>query len=117
MGTSERRRFRRVGAELDISFNEVGDEVKQHYIGRTVNISPGGLYFQTSADTFEARNLQRGALFKVELSIPPTKGLLEFGGKIAGFAKLLRSCKVSDPLLPDNYGVAVEFCQSPKLSV
>jgi hypothetical protein len=117
MCTSERRRFRRAGAELDISFNEVGTEAKQHYIGHTVNISPGGLYFQTSADIFQPRNLPQGTLFKVELSIPPTKGLLEFGGKIAGFAKLLRTCKISDPLLPVNCGVALEFCQSPKMSV
>jgi len=117
MDTPERRGFRRVGAELDISFNEVGTEAKQHYIGRTVNVSPGGLYFQTSADIFKPRNLPQDTLFKVELSIPPTKGLLEFGGRIAGFAKLLRTCKISDSLLSDNYGVALEFCQSPKMSV
>ncbi len=117
MDTPERRRFRRVGAELDISFNEVGTQAKQHYIGRTINICPGGLYVQTSADTFKTSGITQGTLFKVELSIPPTKGLLEFGGRIAGFAKLLRACEISDPLLPVNCGVALEFCQSPKLSV
>ena len=117
MNTSERRRFRRVGAELDVSLNEVGAGAERYCIGRTINVSPGGLYFQTSADTFKAGDIPRGALFKVEMSIPPTKGLLEFGGKVACFAKLLRTSKIPDPLLPGNYGVALEFCQSPKLSV
>lgn len=117
MNTSEKRKYKRVGTKLGISCHEVGSASEQPYTGRTVNICPGGLYFETAADTFKPGNLSRGSLFKVELSIPPTKGLLEFGGKISGFAKVLRACSLHDPMSADKYGVALEFCQSPKLSV
>jgi len=102
---------------LDISCYEVGSEANPHYIGHTINAGRGGLYFQTSADTFKPGKIPQGTLFKVELSIPPTKGLLEFGGKLAGFAKLLRTCELSEHPASDKYGVAFQFCQPPKLSV
>ncbi len=114
MKNFERRNFRRIGAKLDICCNEVGSVEKQHCIGHTVNVSPGGLYFQTTTETLKPHNLSPGSLINVELSIPPTKGLLEFGGKIAGFAKVLRNSNY-DPQQPDSYGVALEFCQTPKL--
>jgi hypothetical protein len=70
------------------------------------------LYFQTSASALEP-----GSLLKVELSIPPTEGLLELGGKISGFVKVLRTNDTrSDANLATNtYGIAAEFCRSPKL--
>jgi len=80
-----------------------------------VNVSPGGLYFETADDAFKLGNL-----LKVELSIPPTAGLLEFGGRISGFGRVLRTCIVCDSrtdanLHSDRFGVALEFCQPPKL--
>jgi len=77
------------------------------YSGYTLNVSTGGLYFETEAGIFE-----QGNLLKVELDIPPTSGLLEFGGKIAGFARVLRTDSASG-----KYGVALQFCRPPKLSV
>jgi len=117
MNTSERRKFKRVGAKFGICCNEVSSTSKQHYVGRTVNVSPGGLCFQTDADIFKPGNLSKGSLLKVELSIPPTKGLLEFGGRISGFVRVLRTSNLYSPTPADRYGVALEFCQSPKLSV
>jgi len=116
MNNSERRRFKRMGEECGITCIEVNSKAKQ-YIGRTMNVSLGGLYFQTDADTFKPDSLSKGSLFKVELSIPPTKGLIEFGGKISGFAKLLRTSNLHETMPAAKYGVALEFCQTPKLSV
>jgi hypothetical protein len=107
MDRTEKRRHRRLGADYNISCRKVGSTDNKAYGGITLNVSPGGLYFKTDTDTFE-----RGSLLKVELSIPPTSGLLEFGGKIAGVAKVLRTDSTSG-----RFGVALQFCQSPKLDI
>jgi hypothetical protein len=54
------------------------------------------------------------------LSIPPTAGLLESGGRISARARVLRANSICDShtdsnLSPDRYGVALQFCQPPKL--
>ncbi len=115
MDGSERRKFERLGARFDISCVEVGALAEQFQSGYTVNLSPGGIYFKTSNGTFEP-----GDLLKIQLSIPSTPGQLEFGGKIAGFAKVLRTDNIVDStgdgnLSSGKYGVAVEFCRPLKL--
>ena len=107
MDRTEKRRHRRLGANYTISCRKVGSAENRAYDGITANVSTGGLYFQTTADVFE-----KGNLLKVELSIPPTSGLLEFGGKIAGFAKVLRT-----DFAAGKFGVALQFCRTPKLCV
>jgi len=107
MDRPEKRRHRRLGAKYDISCRIVGSTENKPCEGHTVNVSPGGLYFQTETKTFTPGNL-----LAVELSIPPTSGLLEFGGKIAGFAKVLRTDSASG-----KYGVALQFCRAPRLCI
>jgi hypothetical protein len=107
MDRSEKRRHKRLGAQYNISCRKVGSTINRPYNGNTVNVSTGGLYFETTTDTFK-----QGNLLTVELSIPPTSGLLEFGGKIAGFAKVLRTDSSSG-----RYGVALQFCRPPKLCI
>ena len=103
----EKRRYLRLGAQYNISCRIVGSTENNPYQGHTVNVSPGGMYFETDSDIF-----MQGNLITVELSIPPTSGLLEFGGKIAGFAKVLRTDSASG-----KYGVALQFCRPPKLCI
>jgi len=121
MDSSEKRKFKRlpitlglscrlVGAKCPAAARKVGSTAEKLYKGCTVNVSPGGLYFETADEAF-----MPGNLLKVELSIPPTAGLLEFGGKIAAFAKVLRTSNLSDALSSNKYGVALQFCRSPKL--
>lgn len=107
MDRTEKRRYRRLGTHYNISCRKVGSDEDRAYDGLTVNVSTGGLYFQTATDSFE-----KGNLLKVELSIPPTSGMLEFGGKIAGFAKVLRTDSAAG-----RFGVALQFCRSPKLCI
>jgi len=116
MNGPERRKYKRLSTKLDLSCRKVGSIQEEFHTGRTVNVSPGGLYFETVATTFKPGNLLPGNLLRVELSIPPTMGLLEVGGRISGFARVLRTCNIDDSLLSAKYGVALEFCQSPKLS-
>ncbi|MBA7655049.1 hypothetical protein ES703_62946 [subsurface metagenome] len=115
-GEYDKRRFKRLTAKFDLSCFKVGQTAETVYTGRTVNVSPGGLYFETSADTFSTGNLLR-----IELSIPPKAGQLDYGGRISAFARVLRA-ETIDPihdtphLSYSRYGVALEFCRSPKLS-
>jgi hypothetical protein len=117
MDVSERRKFKRLEAKFDISCIEIDSINKQFQIGNVVNVSPGGLYFETSADAFK-----QGSLLKVHLTIPPKLGLLEFGGKISGFAKVLRIDPLGDFIrgghaISGKQGVALEFCRPPKLCI
>jgi hypothetical protein len=117
MDRSERRKHKRLGTQYIVSCRKVGSTAHNSHDGCTVNLSPGGLYFETAADTFEP-----DSLLKVELTIPPTSGLLEFGGKIAGFAKVLRTDNICGSpgdagSSSGRYGVALQFCRPPKLCV
>jgi len=109
MSGSEKRKYKRLPIKLDLSCCKVGSAAEKFHTGHTVNVSPGGLCFETAAETF-----RQGSLLKVKLSIPPTAGLLEFGGSISGFAKVLRTYSICECTSPARYGVALEFCQSPK---
>ncbi len=112
MSRPEKRKYKRLPIKLDLSCRKVPSLAEKFYTGCTINVSPGGLYFETVANEFE-----QGRLLKVELTIPPTAGLLELGGRISGFGKVVRSCSSGeDANLPSGrYGVALQFCRSPRL--
>ncbi len=117
MDRPERRRDRRQGARFDVSFYKVGSTTNKPYDGHTVNVGRGGLYIETTA-----RTIEQGDMLRVELSIPPTPGLLEFGGKIAAFAKVLRADHIGGDIVAggstcNKYGVALQFCQRPKVCI
>jgi len=97
MDGPEKRSHRRLGAKYNISCRKVGSTTHTSYDGCTVNVSPGGVYFETETGIFE-----QGNLLQVELSIPPTSGLLEFGGADSASGR---------------YGVALQFCRPPKLCI
>jgi hypothetical protein len=112
MRGTEKRKYKRLAVKLDLSCRRITRPADKTYTGQTVNVSPGGLYFQTPAKGFKPGNL-----LKVELEIPATTGLLEIGGRISGFAKVLRSndARTDADLATGRHGVAAEFCRSPKL--
>lgn len=117
MNVSDKRKYKRLTIKLDLSYRKADSTAKKSHAGCTVNVSPGGLYFETAADVFKL-----GSLLKVELSIPPTSGLLEFGGSISGIGKVLRAHTINgsrtEAELPSvRSGVALEFCQPLKLSM
>jgi hypothetical protein len=115
MSSSEKRKYKRLPIKLDLSYRRVDSTAKKSQTGCTVNVSPCGLYFETAADIFKP-----GSLLKVELSIPPTTGLLESGGSISGLGKVLRVHTISGPHTDTKLpfvrsGVALEFCRPLKL--
>ncbi|UCG58110.1 MAG: PilZ domain-containing protein [Phycisphaerales bacterium] len=115
MDSCERRRHRRLPIALVALCRDSSPPVAKSSQARTVNASTGGLYIETSACTLRA-----GDLVEIEMSIPPTTGVLESGGAISGRARVLRidavtgSDEGNGPSL-GSCGVAVEFCQRPKL--
>ena len=111
MERNERRKNRRFGARFNLSYRQVGSAMNQAHTGRTVNVATGGLYFETQDEL-----LKSGSLLEVELLIPPERGVLEFGGRISGFAKILRVDSISEEDSTTNrQGVAVQFCKTPSL--
>ncbi len=117
MVRSYKRKYKRLPIKLDLSYVGVDSTIENSHAGCTVNVSPGGLYFETAAKVFKA-----GSLLKVELSIPPTSGLLEFGGIMSGLGRILRIDTINGYCtgteMPSvRSGVALEFCQPLKLSM
>jgi len=112
MNGPEQRKYKRLGLELDLQCIKLAIQCRQSYNGRTVNVSPGGLYFQTNTDVFKPGNKVR-----VHMSVPPTSGLLESGGMVSAEATVLRIRSITPPgkETSECYGVAVEFCDSPRL--
>ena len=117
MDRFERRKYKRPPVRLTLSCCKISTAVEKSYRGSTINVSPGGLYFETPAGIFKP-----GKLIKIELLIPSKAGVLEFGGLISGFANVLRTINIRDShtktrLFTGRYGVAVEFCRPPKLCI
>jgi len=116
MGGVEKRKFKRLPLKLHLSCQRIDSASEGLHTGYTVNVGPGGVYFETPHKMFEP-----GHLIKIDMSIPPTDGLLEFGGRLSGFAKVLRThpvaADITDAAGNSFHGVAAEFCQSPHLSV
>jgi hypothetical protein len=115
MDTIEKRKYKRLPIKLDLSCLKVDSAGKESHTGSTMNVSPGGLFFETSVDVFKP-----GHLLSVELLIPATTGLLESDGSISGIGKVLRTHTIrssrtdnEEPSL--RSGVALEFCQPLKL--
>jgi hypothetical protein len=112
----EKRKHPRVDVHFQLNCRPAGESGRSACRGRAVNASPGGLYFRT-ADC----HCNPGRIVEVELSIPPKDGRLHRPGRISSFAKLLRVEPVSpkpekDKASETHYGVAVQFCRSPKLA-
>ena len=115
MDTIEKRKYKRLPIKLDLLCRTIDSGGKESHTGSTTNVSPGGLYFETASDVFKPGNL-----LQVELSIPPTTGLLESGGSISGIGNVLRTYTIGssgneseESIL--RSGVALEFCQPLKL--
>jgi len=113
----ERRRSKRIAAKYDLTCRKIGSAAAESlHAGQTADVSPGGLFFKTATDNFKSGNLLR-----IELSIPPTSGELEFGGRISALGKVVRIYDINSHHEQKNrhcerYGVAMEFCRFPRLS-
>ena len=109
----DRRRHERFPLKLSIFCQRVGHSDGRLYTGRTINVSPSGILVE-----MKSNELQDGELLSVEMTVPPTEGLLEFGGSFSSYARVVRNKVDELPVLaeaPFAEVIALEFCDSPKL--
>lgn len=114
MTQQERRRHRRLPLKFSVTCRKAGTTDGRLYTGSTVNVSPGGMLIELGRG-----HLPPGQLLSVEVSVPPTNGLLEFGGSFSGYARVIRTYPDHNPLQTSERtcSFAVEFCQPPRLNV
>ena len=112
----DRRKHQRLPLRLAVSCQKVGrPESKIVIRGNTINVSPGGVLMEIGTGALAA-----GELLSIEMSVPPTRGLLEYGGRISSYARVVRTRgenlpKAAKPTTPAQ--IALEFCEPPKLRV
>ena len=114
--SKERRRHQRLPLRLSVLCHKVGLSEGRVYTGNTINVSPGGMLMEINT-----RGLNEGELVSIEMSVPPTKGLLEYGGRFSSYARITR-VSGNHPAGTLRHAVAIqtvalEFCASPKLNV
>jgi hypothetical protein len=112
----ERRIYHRVPVRLTAICHKVGQSPGRIYTANTVDVSSGGMLMEMNTC-----DLDEGQLLSVDMSLPPTEGLLEFGGRFSTYARVLRveSCEDDHPDTHRRFGrqIALEFCQSMRLQV
>lgn len=109
-----RRTHPRLPLRLDVVCQRVGQGTGM-CTGNTVNVSPSGMLLEINS-----ARLNEGELVSIEMSVPPTEGLLEFGGRFDTYARVIRADLEAENVRrfsPPTRRVALEFCQSPKLRV
>lgn len=114
----EKRDHKRLPLKLEVVCRKVGTPSVMAYTGNSVNVSPGGMLLEV-----QGRGLGAGDLISIEMSVPPTEGLLEYGGRFTSYARVLRINDTANPQGPNRkrgsfaQKIALEFCESPKLKV
>jgi len=116
LGEKERRKNKRLDLKLPVVCHEVGTSTNRFFTGTTVDIGPKGALIDINT-----HGLKQGELVNIEMPIPPTKGLLEYGGRFSTYARILRVYKPkpgsSSKSASTIQTIALEFCESPKLQV
>jgi hypothetical protein len=114
MNSLEQREHKRINLKLELCCRLAGDSEDSLYSGHSLNISTGGLL----AQTYNSK-IKIGDLVNIEMSVPPIEGLLDFGGKMEAFAKIVRITNRKHPENSDAASqlLAMQFCHHPKLSV
>jgi hypothetical protein len=117
MDTEKNRRIhKRLELNISVLCQTVGICGGNSFSGKTVDVSPGGMLVE-----FNRRGLSDGQLLCIEMSVPPTDGLLEYGGRFSSYARIIRLEDAKAGVGPDSASLvqtaALEFCQSPKLRI
>ncbi len=117
-GKGDKRDHKRLPLRFNVLCHKVGTPTATAYTGNSVNVSPGGMLMEV-----HGCGLGLGDLISIEMSVPPTEGLLEYGGRFTSYARVLRINEIANPSGPSRkrgslaQKIALEFCESPKLKV
>jgi hypothetical protein len=112
---SERRKHKRIPLKFTVLCQKVGLSDGRLYSGNTVNVSPGGMLVEVNQS-----HLRDGELVSVEMTVPPTEGLLEYGGRFSSYARVIRVADNDADVRQSSAlgnAIAMEFCESPRLRV
>jgi hypothetical protein len=112
MCKDNRRKHDRLALRMDLLCRKIGAEDKYAATGKTKNISTGGVLFEVGHCPFACDDL-----LSMELTVPPAAGILNFGGRLTTFARVIRIEPLEVQSRPANFAVAAEFVQSPKLCI
>ncbi len=111
-----RRMHKRLQLKISVLCQTVGICGGSAFTGKTVDVSPGGMLVE-----FDSPGLADGQLVSIEMSVPPTDGLLEYGGRFSSYARIVRLEDAKAGVGSDSSSLiqtaALEFCLSPKLRV
>jgi hypothetical protein len=112
----ERRKDRRLDIRLPLECSFPGQARPAGYRTVTLNVSTGGLYFET-----EATDIQPGMLVRFELTVPPGDGHFPYQGRVTGLGEVVRvaplpSKRDAAGLVRNWVGVGTRFKESLKLS-
>ena len=109
----DRRKYQRQPLRLTMLCQKVGQLGGTVYPGNTLNVSPGGVLAE-----FSDCQLQDGELVSIDMTVPPTEGLLDYGGRFSSYARVVRTNSLATTKSHSiTQAVALEFCESPKLRV
>jgi hypothetical protein len=108
MRGADKRKHDRLPLRLDLLCQRVGVGGNDIYTGKTINVSTGGVLFHVVNGKLSCDDL-----LNLELTVPPTEGLLELGGKMSTFARVVRVHHAHHDD-KQHHAVAAEFLESPK---
>ncbi len=104
----ERRVDKRL--ELSLPITLLNQEVKSK------NISPGGVYFEVTADNIEEYSLGKTTMIRIVTSVS-TPGLPSKIVELTGIGTIIRIDKIDARYKGKKFGVALKFSEKPKLNV
>ncbi|AQT70162.1 PilZ domain protein [Anaerohalosphaera lusitana] len=111
VATQNRRMHDRLEMELDVMCQTVGLSGGKLFTGKTVDVSQGGALIE-----LHGQGLHDGQLLSIEMSVPPSENLSEFGGRISNYGRVLRTeDNLSEGFNPGSdmvQRVAIEFCDN-----
>lgn len=116
INSKNRRLHKRLQLKISVLCQTVGISGGSSFTGNTVDVSPGGMLVE-----FNSGGLSQGQLLSIEMSVPPTEGLLEYGGRFSSYARIIRLEEAKSGMPNSTASLvqtaALEFCQSPKLRI
>lgn len=107
----DNRRHRRLPIRLRTACNRVGkDGGDAFFMGTTENISTGGVLLKTDHSSLEV-----GETVSLNMTLPPSSGLLEKGGRLRAYATIKRIHEAGSIEFSEEYvkSVAMQFCDVP----
>ena len=111
----ERRIHERHQLKIDVFCQTVGLSGGRFYSGSTVDVSPSGALIEI----YET-GLDIGQLVSVDMPIPPSEDMLDYGGRFSGYARVVRIENQQENNIRrdlSTQAIALEFCQSPRLQM